>query len=65
MDFFSAINCITTNYFIRNKFIFCGEGLLAPRPSSQLEDHPMSSVHGCLFNTFSATLHSWRPFLHP
>jgi hypothetical protein len=25
----------------------------------------MPFVRGCLFNTFAATLHSWRPFLHP
>jgi hypothetical protein len=47
----------------RNKFIFYGEGLLAPRPT-QLEDHPLSFVRGCLFNIFAAKLHSWRPFLH-
>jgi hypothetical protein len=34
----------------RNRFIFYGEGLLAPRPTPKLEDHPLSSVHGCLFN---------------
>jgi hypothetical protein len=47
-----------------NKFIFYGEGLLAPHPTSKLEDRPLSFVHGCLFNIFTATLHSWRPFLH-
>jgi hypothetical protein len=30
-----------------------------------LEDHPLSFVHGCLFNIFAAALHRWRPFLHP
>jgi hypothetical protein len=30
----------------------------------KLEDHPLSSVRGCLFNIFAAILHSWRPFLH-
>jgi hypothetical protein len=39
-------------------------GLLAPRPTPKLEDHPLSFVCGCLFNIFSAMLHSWRPFLH-
>jgi hypothetical protein len=31
-----------------NKFIFYGEGLLAPRPTPKLEDH-LSFVRGCLF----------------
>jgi hypothetical protein len=53
-------------YFIlRNKFIFYSEGLLAPCPTRKLEDHPLSFVRGCLFNIFAASLHSWRPFLHP
>jgi hypothetical protein len=53
-------------YFIfRNKFNFCGEGLLAPRPTPKLEVRPLSFVRGCLFNIFAATLHSWRPFLCP
>jgi hypothetical protein len=46
-------------------FFFYGEGLLTPRPTPKLEDHPLLSVRGCLFNIFVATLHSWRPFLHP
>jgi hypothetical protein len=44
---------------------FYGEELLAPCPTSSLEDHPLSAVHNCLFNIFTATLHIWRPFLHP
>jgi hypothetical protein len=28
----------------RNKLIFNGEELLAPRPTPKLEDHPLSSV---------------------
>jgi len=36
---------------------FYGEGLLAPRPTPKLEDHPSSDVRGCLFNLFTATLH--------
>jgi hypothetical protein len=39
--------------------------LLTQRPTPKLEDHPLLSVRGCLFNIFPATLHSWRPFLHP
>jgi len=32
--------------------------LLAPRPISKLEDHTLSAVRDCLFNTFAATLHT-------
>jgi hypothetical protein len=39
---------------IHNKFIFYGEGLLAPRPTPKLEDHPFSFVRGCLFSIFAA-----------
>jgi hypothetical protein len=46
----------------RNKLIFYGEDLLAPRPTLKLEDHPLSAVRDCLFNIFTATLHIWRPF---
>ena len=49
----------------RNMVIFYGEELLAPRPTPKLEDHPLSAVRDCLFNVFAATLHIWRPFLHP
>jgi hypothetical protein len=48
----------------RNRFIFCGEGLLAPRPTPKLEDHPLSSVRGYLFNVFAANLPYWRPSLY-
>jgi hypothetical protein len=40
----------------RNEFAFCGEGFLAPCPIPKLEDHPLSFVRGCLFNTFAANL---------
>jgi hypothetical protein len=46
----------------RNMVIFYGEELLAPRPTSKLEDHPLSAVRDCIF---AASLHVWRPFLHP
>jgi hypothetical protein len=45
--------------------MFYGEGLLALRATPKLEDDPLSFVRGCLFNIFAATLHSWRPVLHP
>jgi hypothetical protein len=44
----------------RNKLIFYGEELLAPRPNPKLEDHPLSAVFDCLFNIFAASLHTWR-----
>jgi len=36
--------------------VFYREGLLAPRPTPKLEDHPSSAVRDCLFNIFAATL---------
>jgi hypothetical protein len=42
----------------RNKLIFYGEELLAPRPTPKLEDHPLSAVRDCLFNIFTASLHT-------
>jgi hypothetical protein len=45
----------------RNKIIFYGEELLAPRPTPKLEDHLLSAVRDCLFNIFAATLRIWRP----
>jgi hypothetical protein len=44
----------------RNQLILYGEALLAPRPTPKLENSPLSAVCDCLFNTFAATLHSWR-----
>ena len=41
----------------RNKASFYGEELSTPRPTSKPEDHPLSAVRDCLFNTFTATLH--------
>jgi hypothetical protein len=45
---------------VRNKLIFYGEELSAPRPTPKLEDHPLSALHECLFDIFTATLHTWR-----
>ena len=36
--------------------VFYREGLLAPRPTPKLEDHPSSAVHGYIFNLFAVTL---------
>ena len=33
------------------------EGLLAPRPTPKLEDHPLSAVHDCSFYLFAANFH--------
>jgi hypothetical protein len=41
----------------QNKIRFYGQDLLALRPPHQLEDHLLSAVRDCLFNTFAATLH--------
>ena len=35
--------------------VFYREGLLAPRPTPKLEDHPSSAVRACLFNLFAVT----------
>ena len=43
---------------------FNDEELSAPRPTTNLEDHTLSSVRNCIFNIFAATLHIWRPLLH-
>jgi hypothetical protein len=48
-----------------NKCILYVEVLLAPRPTPKREDHPVSFGRGSLFNIFAATVHSWRPSLHP
>jgi len=44
-----ACVCFLTKFFYR-------EGLLAPRPTPNLEDHPSSDVRDCLFNLFEAPL---------
>jgi len=41
----------------RNKTRYFGEELSTPCPTSKLEDHPLSAVHGCLFIIFAATFH--------
>ena len=44
-------------FMFRNKASYYDEELLAPRPTSKLEDHPLSTVRDCLFNIFAATHH--------
>jgi len=36
---------------------FYGEGLLAPRPTPNLEDHTFWNVRDYLFNMFATTVH--------
>jgi hypothetical protein len=43
-----------------NKLAFLREELLAPRPTHQLEGHPLSALRDYLFNIFAATIHMWR-----
>ena len=42
---------------ISNKTNFYGEDFSTPRPTPNLEDHPLSSVRDSLFNIFAAALH--------
>jgi hypothetical protein len=44
-------------WMFRNKIRFDGEEFLALRPTTKLEDNPLSAVSDCLFNIFAATLH--------
>jgi len=46
------------------KDTFYGEELLPCRPTPKLEEHPLSAVRDCLFNTYAATLRVRRQFLH-
>jgi hypothetical protein len=48
----------TIETFLNIVVFFYGEGLLAPRPTARLEDHPLSAVRDCLFNIFAAVLHT-------
>ena len=51
---------------IRNMFQFLRGGVVSTSPNPpKLEDHSLSAVRDCLFNTLTATLHLWRPFLLP
>ena len=45
-------------FVFRNKASFYDEQLLAPRTTPKMDDHPLSVVCDCLFNTFAAMLHS-------
>jgi hypothetical protein len=49
----SFMNIFGTSLFLR-------PGVLAPRPTPKLDDHPLSVVRDCLFNIFAAPLRTWR-----
>jgi hypothetical protein len=51
-------------HFVTIKNVY-SEGLLAPRPTPKLEDHPLSAVRDFLFTIFAATLRTRRTSLHP
>jgi len=57
IDKYPAVAPILSMYTFRNKTSFYGEDLVAPCPTPKLEDHTMSAVRDCLFNTFVATVH--------
>jgi hypothetical protein len=71
MSLFHQLCCLSkefvqvgVSYLCFVTVFFYDEGLLASRPTPQLEDYPLSIVRGCLFNVFTATLHSWRQSLY-
>jgi hypothetical protein len=45
---------------LRNNLIFLRFGVVSPRPTPKLENHPLSYVRECLFNIFAPTLQNWR-----
>jgi hypothetical protein len=45
----------------RNKLIFLRWGVFSTTPHPKPEYHPLSAVRYCLFDTFAATHHIWRP----
>jgi hypothetical protein len=47
-------------HFVTSLF-FYGEQLSAPRPTHNLENHPLSAARDYLFNIFTANFHIWRP----
>jgi hypothetical protein len=52
----SLLHCPRLFVFFGNKLIFYGKELLAPRPTPNSEDQPMSAVRDCLFNIFAAQM---------
>jgi len=71
-SFFCCLCCTKVSVQVRGPvecfltlLSFKDEELLAPRPTPKLKDYPFSAVHDCLFIILAATLHIWRPFVHP
>ena len=50
----------TSTLSLRNSWPFDGE-LLAPRQTTKLEDHPLSTVPDCLINISATAFQIWRP----
>jgi len=48
--------CVT----LCNMLAFYDGELLAPGPTSNLGNHPLSAVRYCLFNILAVILHIWR-----
>jgi hypothetical protein len=68
---FHCFVCTEGSHWFRGFFecgvtwFFYGKEPLALRPTPKPVDHLLSAVRDCLFNIFAATLHIWKPFLHP
>jgi hypothetical protein len=54
----SFITVFTWNFYpkhcvtFRNKLLYYGEKLVAPRPNPKLEDYPLSTARNCLVSIF-------------
>ena len=57
-DCFVSRGSISPCEYLLTMFFFHGEALLAPRPTTKLDDHPSSAVRDCLFNIFAVTPHT-------
>jgi hypothetical protein len=49
---------VRSTCLFRNYESFYGKELLTPRPTPNLEDHTLSAVRDCLYNTFAAIPHT-------
>jgi hypothetical protein len=56
----SHIKCPRLCVTLRNKVIFY-DMMIAPSPTPNLKNNPLSAARDCLLNMFVATLHIWRP----
>jgi len=55
---FTLLNRMKPLWMVLNMVRSYGEKLLAPHPNPKLVGHPLSAVRDCLFNIFTATLHT-------